>query len=116
QGKVGDEGIMQGLYSRMQTEQYVPAPIVDGHIPKNDFGNLDLYVPSMLPEGAVHVPYKGTAKIARRLGIEFAEAVTGFEFKKRRATPIVEGVVIAKENEQWLLDTFWEAEQDAQEK
>lgn len=56
QGKVGDEGIMQGLYSRMQTEQYVPAPIVDGHIPKNDFGNLDLYVPSMLPEGAVHVP------------------------------------------------------------
>lgn len=65
-------------------------------------------------------PDKGTAKIARRLGIEFAEAVvrvfpllskcetdfrqTGFEFKKRRATPIVEGVVIAKENEQWLLD------------
>ncbi len=27
-----------------------------GKVPKNDFGNLDLYVPSMLPAGAVHIP------------------------------------------------------------
>ena len=67
--------VMQGLYARSQTELYIPPPIVDvrplssladysriadtviqGKIPKNNFGNIDLYVPTMLPKGAVHVP------------------------------------------------------------
>ncbi|KAG7091277.1 hypothetical protein E1B28_010326 [Marasmius oreades] len=108
--------VMQGLYARRQTEQFVPDPVVDGKVPKNSFGNIDLYVPSLLPKGAVHIPFKGVAKIARKLGLDYAEAVTGFEFRKRRATPIVEGVVVAAENESVLLEAFWEAEQDAEEK
>jgi len=70
----------------------------------------------MLPKGAVHLPFKGIAKIARSLGFDYAEAVTGFEFKKRRAFPVIEGVVVARENEAALLDAYWEAEQDAKEK
>jgi Rad4 beta-hairpin domain 3 len=31
---------------------------------------------------------------------------TGFEFKKRRAFPIIEGVVVAAENEAVLLEVF----------
>ena len=31
---------------------------------------------------------------------------TGFEFKKRRAFPIIEGVVVAAENETVLLEVF----------
>ncbi|EPQ51119.1 Rad4-domain-containing protein [Gloeophyllum trabeum ATCC 11539] len=112
----GDEGIMQGLYAEFQTEVYKPPPVVNGKIPKNDFGNIDLYVPSMLPEGAVHVPFKGAAKIARTLGFDYAEAVTGFEFRKRRATPIITGVVIAAEHEAALLEAYWEMERDAEEK
>lgn len=89
-------------------------------MPKNDFGNLDLYTPSMLPKGGVHIPckstvftsamrlrfpkVKGAAKIAKKLGFDYAEAVTGFEFKKRRAFPIVSGIVIAAENEELLLE------------
>ncbi|KAG5646006.1 hypothetical protein DXG03_004608 [Asterophora parasitica] len=96
---------MQGLYARNQTEPYRPDPVVDvGKVPKNNFGNIDLYVPSMLPSGAAHVPFKGVAKIARKLGYDYAEAVTGFEFKKRRAFPVIEGVA------------YWEAEQDAEAK
>ncbi|KAH8806536.1 hypothetical protein DL96DRAFT_1717820 [Flagelloscypha sp. PMI_526] len=111
----GDQ-VMQGMYAFFQTEPYVPDPVVDGKVPKNSFGNVDLYVPSMLPRGAVHVPYKGTAKIARKLGLDFGEAVTGFEFKKRRAYPVLEGVVVAAENESVLLDAYWEAEHIAQDK
>ncbi|KAF8073973.1 hypothetical protein FPV67DRAFT_1606155 [Lyophyllum atratum] len=110
------EETMQGLYARSQTEQYKPDPIINGKVPKNNFGNIDLYVPSMLPRGAVHVPFKGVAKIARKLGFDYAEAVTGFEFKKRRAFPVIEGVVVAQENEAALLEAYWEAEQNAQEK
>ncbi|PIL22401.1 hypothetical protein GSI_15089 [Ganoderma sinense ZZ0214-1] len=116
EGFAAEEGIMQGLYAEHQTELYKPPPVVDGKVPKNDFGNLDLYVPSMLPAGAAHVPFKGTAKIARQLGFDFAEAVTGFEFKKRRAFPVVTGIVIAAENESVLLEAYWEAEQDAETK
>ncbi|KAF8157998.1 hypothetical protein B0H34DRAFT_707119 [Crassisporium funariophilum] len=107
---------MQGLYAFSQTEPYVPDPVVNGKVPKNNFGNIDLYVPSMLPRGAVHIPFKRVAKIARKLGFDYAEAVTGFEFKKRRAFPIIEGVVVAAENEAAILEAFWEAEREAEEK
>ncbi|KAG6329066.1 hypothetical protein ID866_10023 [Astraeus odoratus] len=112
----GEGDVMQGLYAFSQTELYKPPPIQDGKIPKNDFGNIDLYVPSMLPEGAVHIPFKGVAKIAKKLGFDYAEAVTGFEFKKRRAYPVLEGIVVAAENENAIVDAYIEAEQDAEER
>ncbi|KAJ3855560.1 hypothetical protein EV368DRAFT_79526 [Lentinula lateritia] len=108
--------IMQGLYARNQTELYVPDPVVDGIIPKNQFGNIDLYVNTMLPRGAVHIPFKGVAKIARKLQIDFAEAVTGFEFRKRKATPVLEGIVVAIDNEKVVLEAFLTAEREALEK
>ena len=73
EGGVGGEAT-QGLYARSQTEVYRPDPVINvsisilclqgvylffpvqGKISKNNFGNIDLYVPSMLPEGAVHIP------------------------------------------------------------
>ncbi|TBU44496.1 Rad4-domain-containing protein [Dichomitus squalens] len=116
EGFAAEESVMQGMYAEHQTEVYKPPPVIDGKVPKNDFGNLDLYVPSMLPAGAVHIPYKGTAKIARQLGFDYAEAVTGFEFKKRRAFPVVTGIVVAAENESAVLEGYWEAEQDAEAK
>ncbi|KAF7314708.1 hypothetical protein MKEN_00944800 [Mycena kentingensis (nom. inval.)] len=108
--------VMTGLYAFSQTELYVPDPVVDGVVPKNNFGNIDLYVPSMLPAGAAHIPYKGTAKLVKQLGFDYAEAVTGFEFRNRRATPIILGIVVAAENESAILEAYWEAKQDAAEK
>ncbi|KAI0821974.1 hypothetical protein BC628DRAFT_1460116 [Trametes gibbosa] len=116
EGFASEEGVMQGLYAEHQTELYRPDPVVDGKIPKNDFGNIDLYVPTMLPAGAVHMPYKGTAKLARQLGFDYAEAVTGFEFRKGRAFPIITGVVVAVENQAALFEAYWEAEVQAEAK
>ncbi|CCM04912.1 uncharacterized protein FIBRA_07109 [Fibroporia radiculosa] len=116
EGFASQDGVMQGMYAESQTVLYTPDPVVNGKVPKNDFGNIDLYVPTMLPAGAVHVPYKGTAKVARQLGFDYAEAVTGFEFKKRRAFPVITGIVVAAENEDVLLEAYWEAEHDAEEK
>ncbi|KEP54880.1 DNA repair protein rhp42 [Rhizoctonia solani 123E] len=102
-----DEGeVMVGMYAEWQTELYKPPPVINGKIPTNDFGNIDLYVPTMLPEGAVHIPHKGCTKLARKLGISFAEAVTGFEFRKRQATPIITGIVIAAENEEVFMQAL----------
>jgi xeroderma pigmentosum group C-complementing protein len=51
-----DQPIMEGLYAGHQVELYHPPPIENGIIPKNAYGNIDLFVESMLPEGAVHLP------------------------------------------------------------
>tara|TARA_R110002003_G_scaffold197_7_gene15390 strand:+ start:8934 stop:12296 length:3363 start_codon:yes stop_codon:yes gene_type:complete len=107
-----DEGVKpkQGLYSRAQTDWIIPPPIVDGKIPRNAFNNIDVYVPTMVPKGAVHIPLKGTARICRKLNIEHAEACTGFEFGKQRAVPVLTGVVVAAENEDMVIDA-WEVEE-----
>jgi xeroderma pigmentosum group C-complementing protein len=104
---------MQGLYARNQTEFIIPPPIVDGIIPKNDYGNIDCFVPSMVPQGAAHVPLPGTVRLCKKLGIDYAEAVTGFEFGSKMAVPVIQGVVIAAENEDLLRDA-WRI--DAEEK
>ncbi|BEI91040.1 uncharacterized protein CcaverHIS019_0311100 [Cutaneotrichosporon cavernicola] len=110
------EAIQQGLYAENQTELYIPPPIVDGQIPRNAFGNIDLYVPTMLPAGAVHLPYKGIAKVAKKLGVSFAEATTSFEFRKQRARPVLTGIVVAADKEEEVLGAYWESNAAAEER
>lgn len=108
---------MQGLYSREQTEFIIPPPIKDGKIPKNSYNNIDCFVPSMVPKGAVHLPLKGCVRICKRLDIDFAEAVVGFEFGNKMAVPVINGVVVAQENERILRDAWreWNEEQRKKE-
>jgi xeroderma pigmentosum group C-complementing protein len=102
---------LQGLYAQDQTEYIIPPPIQNGVIPKNGYGNIDCFVPSMVPRGAVHIPFRGTVRICKKLGIDFAEAVTGFEFGSKMAVPVIEGVVVAEENGDLLKDA-WRADQE----
>ena len=101
--------VQQGLYAKSQTDWIIPDPIIDGKIPRNAFGSIDIYVPTMIPRGSVHIPLKGTARICRKLNIDYAEACTGFEFGKQRAVPVLTGVVVAEENEDMVIDA-WEIE------
>ena len=104
---------MQGLYAPEQTEPYVPPPVEDGHIPTNAYGRLDVFVPAMVPRGAVHVRLPaGVARLARTLGIDYADAVTGFAFRQQRAVPVVDGIVVASENEGLVRDAWRAAERE----
>lgn len=109
------EKLKQGLYAQDQTDWIIPPPLENGVIPKNAYGNMDVYVPTMVPKGAVHLPLKGSAKLCKRLQIDFAEACTGFEFGKQRAVPVLTGVVVAKENEALVRDA-WRTEQAEQKR
>ncbi|XPT00438.1 hypothetical protein M3J09_009591 [Ascochyta lentis] len=102
--------VQQGLYAKDQTDWIIPDPIVDGIIPVNAYNNIDVYVPTMVPKGAVHIPLKGTARVCRKLNINYAEACTGFEFGKQRAVPVITGVVVAEENEDKVINA-WEIEE-----
>jgi xeroderma pigmentosum group C-complementing protein len=101
------------LYIEDQTEVYEAPPIVNGRVPKNSYGNLDIFVPSMVPKGGVHLPCESqfslqlpillisaddeAARAARILGIDYADALTGFEFRGRHGTAVLKGVVVASE-------------------
>lgn len=101
------EKAKQGLFGRAQTEWIIPAPIGDDRVvPRNAFGNIDIYTPSMVPKGAVHIPLKGTMRVCNDLKISYAEACTGFEFGKRMAIPVLTGVVVAEENKAIVIDAW----------
>ncbi|PLB55633.1 putative DNA repair protein Rad4 [Aspergillus steynii IBT 23096] len=94
------------LYSLSQTEIYKPPPVVQGKIPKNVYGNLDVYVPTMVPSGGVHIIHSEAARAAKILGIDYADAVTGFDFKGRHGTAVFRGVVIATEHREALEEVI----------
>ncbi|KAJ2816405.1 hypothetical protein IWW50_006514, partial [Coemansia erecta] len=43
------------LFGDWQTRQLEPPPVSHGRVPRNEYGRVDLFVPSMLPRGAAHV-------------------------------------------------------------
>ncbi|CAG8445957.1 14453_t:CDS:10 [Acaulospora morrowiae] len=97
-----------GLYGEWQTELYKPDPVVNGKVPKNHYGNVNLFKPSMCPPGGVHLPYNGIGRIAKKFGIDYGEAVVGFDFQSQRCVPVAKGVVVPEEHAEMLLEAWQE--------
>ncbi len=86
------------LFALEQTQLYRAPPVVNGRIvAKNKFGNIDIYVPSMVPAGGAHVVEDRAARAAFLLGIDYAPALTGFRFEGRKGTSVLRGAVVAAE-------------------
>ncbi|CAG8482257.1 6497_t:CDS:10 [Paraglomus brasilianum] len=104
-----DDGPLEvALYGEWQTEVYRAKPIINGIVPKNHYGNIDMFKPSMCPPGGVHIEINGIGKIAKRLSIDYALAVVGFDFQSRRCVPLINGIVVAQEHEKTLLEAWVE--------
>ncbi|KAL7787910.1 hypothetical protein V8C37DRAFT_389479 [Trichoderma ceciliae] len=113
----GDAGTP--IYTMDQTELYEPPPVRNGRVPKNKFGNIEVYVASMIPKGGAHIVDEYARRAAYLLGIDCAPALTGFQFKGRQGTAVLSGIVIAKEFEeavraaiQGMLDVEQEMEDE----
>ncbi|KAK5110000.1 hypothetical protein LTR62_006367 [Meristemomyces frigidus] len=91
---VGEEKAMTPLYAAYQTNLYTPTPVVRGRVPRNGFGNLDVYVPSMVPAGGVHIRHPLTKQAAGILKVDAVDAVTGFKFTARKGVAVIEGAVV----------------------
>ncbi|KAJ9151200.1 Rad4-domain-containing protein [Pleurostoma richardsiae] len=96
------------LFTPEQTEPYVAPPVVDGRVPKNKFGNVEVFVASMVPPGGAHVRSSDglddddddgrAAHAASLLGVDYAPALTGFRFRGRKGTAVTDGVVVPAES------------------
>jgi xeroderma pigmentosum group C-complementing protein len=68
------------LYGFWQTKAFEPPVAEAGRVPRNEFGNVELFQRSMLPIGCIHL--KGMPnlnRICRKLNIDCAAAVVGFD-------------------------------------
>ncbi|XP_068713927.1 DNA repair protein complementing XP-C cells homolog [Montipora foliosa] len=104
------------LFGRWQTERYKPPPAKDGKVPRNEYGNVELFLPCMLPPGTKHIQINGIQRVAKKLGIDCAQAVVGFDFHCGFSHPVIDGVVVCKEFEQVLLDAWREEEEQAEKR
>ncbi|RDA90407.1 hypothetical protein CP533_1035 [Ophiocordyceps camponoti-saundersi (nom. inval.)] len=103
------------IYRIDQTELYEPPAVCDGRVPKNKFGNIEVYVPSMVPRGGIHLIGEHATRAALIAGVDYAPALTGFQFQGRHGTAVLHGIVVAAEFEEAiraLMDGLAEAEQE----
>ncbi|KAG0290146.1 hypothetical protein BGZ96_006364 [Linnemannia gamsii] len=108
------------LFGEWQTEPYQPPWVVDGRVPRNDYGRQDVFTPAMVPIGGTHLKGRSIARVARQLGVDYVEAVTGFEFQSRRSVPVIQGIIVPTESAELVMDAYREvthhADQEALKK
>ena len=90
------------LFGEWQVDHYEPPIATNGKVPRNDFGNDDLYQECMLPIGTTWINFDGLdmgvfSRVCRKQQIDTAKAVVGFDGKK--GYPVTDGYVICKEFE-----------------
>ncbi|KAL2918848.1 hypothetical protein HK105_201682 [Polyrhizophydium stewartii] len=68
-----DQKYVVGVFKKENV--YPRSHVHTGRIPRNPFGNIEILHPRMIPSGAVHIPVKGVASVARKLGVDFAQAL-----------------------------------------
>ncbi|XP_067269806.1 DNA repair protein complementing XP-C cells isoform X2 [Pseudorasbora parva] len=103
------------LFGVWQTEEYQPPVAVDGKVPRNEFGNVYMFKPCMLPIGCVHLHLPNLHRVARKLNIDCATAVTGFDYHCGFAHAVNDGYIVCEEHQE-ILKAAWENEQDIQQK
>ncbi|KAJ1723461.1 hypothetical protein LPJ53_002217 [Coemansia erecta] len=104
------------LYGQWQTERIVAPPVVDGVVPRNEYGRVDLFTPSMLPAGSAHVCDAHAKRVCRELGIDAVDAVVGFAFRRGTATPTIDGIVIPETAVDLLRDALQNDRQAQEER
>uniref|UniRef100_A0A182SCK0 Rad4 beta-hairpin domain-containing protein n=1 Tax=Anopheles maculatus TaxID=74869 RepID=A0A182SCK0_9DIPT len=71
----------------------------------------------MLPKGTVHLQLPGLNRICRRLRIDCAQAITGFEYRSAGGCQAVyDGFVVCEEFRDRVLDEWYREQVELQEK
>uniref|UniRef100_A0A182MJ39 Rad4 beta-hairpin domain-containing protein n=1 Tax=Anopheles culicifacies TaxID=139723 RepID=A0A182MJ39_9DIPT len=104
------------LFGEWQVQDYEPPVAKDGLVPRSAYGNVDLFQPCMLPKGTVHLQLPGLNRICRRLRIDCAQAITGFEYRSGGCQAVYDGFVVCEEFRDRVLDEWYREQVELQEK
>ncbi|XP_061397215.1 DNA repair protein complementing XP-C cells homolog [Musca vetustissima] len=103
------------IFGYWQTEEYDPPTAENGIVPRNAYGNVELFKPTMLPKKCVHMRLPGLNRVCKKLGIDCANAVVGFDFHQGACHPTYDGFVICEEFQDQVT-AAWYQEQEEQER
>ncbi|XP_007577479.1 DNA repair protein complementing XP-C cells [Poecilia formosa] len=103
------------LFGEWQTEEYQPPIAVDGKVPRNDYGNVYLFKACMIPVGCVHLRLPNLHRVAKKLDLDAAPAVTGFDYHGGYSHAVTDGYIVCEEDEE-VLRAAWVVEQEIQKR
>eukprot|EP00268_Persea_americana_P044800 TRINITY_DN4533_c0_g1_i2.p1 TRINITY_DN4533_c0_g1~~TRINITY_DN4533_c0_g1_i2.p1 ORF type:complete len:708 (-),score=186.07 TRINITY_DN4533_c0_g1_i2:263-2386(-) len=106
------------LYGKWQMEPLCLPHAVNGMVPKNERGQVDVWSEKCLPPGTTHLRLPRMVPVVKRLEIDFAPAMVGFEFRNGRSVPVFEGIVVCTEFKDAIMEAYAEEEErrEAEEK
>ncbi|XP_063695608.1 DNA repair protein complementing XP-C cells homolog [Culicoides brevitarsis] len=99
------------LFGIWQTAPYEPPTAENGIVPRNEYGNVELFKECMLPKKTVHLKFAGLNKVCKKLNVDCAPAIVGFDFHNGWSHPVYDGFVVCEEFEE-LVTNAWIEEQD----
>ncbi|KAK1287485.1 hypothetical protein QJS10_CPB19g01376 [Acorus calamus] len=91
------------LYGRWQMEPLSLPSAVDGMVPKNERGQVEVWSEKCLPPGTVHLRFPRLVQVVKRLEIDFAPAMVGFEYRSGRSFPVFDGIVVCTEFKEAIM-------------
>ncbi|XP_055634446.1 DNA repair protein complementing XP-C cells homolog [Toxorhynchites rutilus septentrionalis] len=100
------------LFGYWQTQDYEPPTAENGIVPRNAYGNVELFKPCMLPKKTVHLQLPGLNRICKKLGIDCAQAVTGFDFHGGSSHPVYDGSVVCEEYKDIVVDAWYQEQEE----
>ncbi|KAK3121748.1 hypothetical protein QOZ80_8BG0660270 [Eleusine coracana subsp. coracana] len=103
------------LYGEWQLEPLQLPHAVDGIVPKNERGQVDVWSEKCLPPGTVHLRLPRLFHVAKRLGIDYAPAMVGFDYRSGRCLPVFDGIVVCTEFKNAILEAYAEEDEQRQE-
>ncbi|KAI8440233.1 hypothetical protein MSG28_001612 [Choristoneura fumiferana] len=103
------------IFGPWQVQDYEPPVAENGIVPRNAYGNVELFKDCMLPKGTAHIKLPGLNKVAKKLNIDCAPAMTGFDFNGGWSHPVYDGFVVCKEFEE-IITEAWLKDQEDQER
>mmetsp|Transcript_10014 Transcript_10014/g.15011 ORF Transcript_10014/g.15011 Transcript_10014/m.15011 type:complete len:431 (+) Transcript_10014:170-1462(+) len=105
------------LFGHWQTIEWKRQEVKeDGKIPRGKYGHVEVWTESHIPKGCAHVDRPRIASIAKKLGIEYAKAMTGFEVKSGRSLPVISGIVVLEDHKDLILTAWKQMEAERKRK
>ena len=98
------------LFAEWQTQPLVVPSVVDGVIPVNKYGNIEIwkYNLALVPKGATFLTNEdapAAQKVAQSLELPYAKALVDFEIKKGNSFPKFGGIIVLNEHAQLIRDS-----------
>ncbi|EDW08383.2 DNA repair protein complementing XP-C cells homolog [Drosophila mojavensis] len=101
------------IFGYWQTQEYEPPTAENGIVPRNAYGNVELFKACMLPKKTVHLRLPGLMRVCKKLNVDCANAVIGFDFHQGACHPMYDGFVVCEEFAEVVI-AAWEEDQQEQ--